>query len=276
MRSRCLISSAVSKPSMPGIWTSSRITAKSSSSSCRSASSPELARDELAGRAARGSPRARAGSPGGRRRAGRWPAARHRRGARLRRPAASTQRRDLRERRRTRRRRRRRCAAAGIARLLGGRPGPARSRSPPRAPDRAARPAAPSSLAPVRTTPIDAGAVGVGGRSRSSTSIDGRLKRTRSSVESAKRVRARRAGGSRAARGSTCRASIALLVLGLAHAAAATRAASRSRRAARRASRRAVLRDDDRQRRSRAGSPASTRSTALQAAPRARRSTISS
>ena len=30
VRSRCLITSAASNPSMPGIWTSSRMTAKSS------------------------------------------------------------------------------------------------------------------------------------------------------------------------------------------------------------------------------------------------------
>ena len=44
VRSRSLISSAVSKPSSPGIWTSSRITAKSSWRRWRSASSPEFAR----------------------------------------------------------------------------------------------------------------------------------------------------------------------------------------------------------------------------------------
>ena len=43
VRSRALISRAVSKPSSPGIWTSSRIAAKSSCSSALSASSPELA-----------------------------------------------------------------------------------------------------------------------------------------------------------------------------------------------------------------------------------------
>ena len=48
VRSRCLISSAVSKPSSPGIWTSSRITAKSScAAGTRSASSPDVRADEL-------------------------------------------------------------------------------------------------------------------------------------------------------------------------------------------------------------------------------------
>jgi hypothetical protein len=43
LRSRPRMNLAVSKPSMPGIWTSSRTTAKSSSSSALSASSPEPA-----------------------------------------------------------------------------------------------------------------------------------------------------------------------------------------------------------------------------------------
>ena len=47
VRSRCLISSAVSNPSMPGICTSSRITAKSLVSRRRSASSPERRGHEL-------------------------------------------------------------------------------------------------------------------------------------------------------------------------------------------------------------------------------------
>ena len=47
VRSRCLISSAVSKPSSPGIWTSSRMNAKSWWSSSRSASSPERRADEV-------------------------------------------------------------------------------------------------------------------------------------------------------------------------------------------------------------------------------------
>ena len=48
VRSRCLISSAVWKPSMPGIWTSSRIAANSSWSRRRSASSPDAARTRSA------------------------------------------------------------------------------------------------------------------------------------------------------------------------------------------------------------------------------------
>ena len=44
LRSRLLMSCAVSKPFIPGICTSSRMTAKSCSSTWRSASSPELAR----------------------------------------------------------------------------------------------------------------------------------------------------------------------------------------------------------------------------------------
>ena len=48
VRSRCLISAAVSKPSMPGIWTSSRITAKSCvEQRSRSACSPESASTTL-------------------------------------------------------------------------------------------------------------------------------------------------------------------------------------------------------------------------------------
>ena len=75
VRSRCLISSAVSKPSMPGIWTSSRMTAKSSAGAALRAPRRPSARARAAGRAARGSPRARRGSRAGRRRAGCWPAA---------------------------------------------------------------------------------------------------------------------------------------------------------------------------------------------------------
>ena len=46
VRSRRLMCAAVSKPSMPGIWTSSRITAKSSASSALSASSPGRGADQ--------------------------------------------------------------------------------------------------------------------------------------------------------------------------------------------------------------------------------------
>ena len=63
--------SAVSKPSMSGIWTSSRITAKSSLEQLRAAPPrPTCARTRSLARAARAPPRARAGSPAGRRRAG--------------------------------------------------------------------------------------------------------------------------------------------------------------------------------------------------------------
>ena len=44
LRTRRLITPAVWMPSMPGIWTSIRIIAKSPSRSLRSASSPEVAR----------------------------------------------------------------------------------------------------------------------------------------------------------------------------------------------------------------------------------------
>ena len=55
---------------MPGICTSSRMTAKSSLEQALAALRRPSARARAAGRAARGSPRARAGSPGDRRRAG--------------------------------------------------------------------------------------------------------------------------------------------------------------------------------------------------------------
>ena len=62
-RSRWRISAAVSNPSMPGIWTSSRMTAKSWSSSRLSASAPDWP-GPGSGRGRRGWPPARGGSPG--------------------------------------------------------------------------------------------------------------------------------------------------------------------------------------------------------------------
>ena len=47
LRSRPRMNFAVSKPSIPGIWTSSRTTAKSSSSSALSASSPDPAAPQV-------------------------------------------------------------------------------------------------------------------------------------------------------------------------------------------------------------------------------------
>ena len=61
-RWRSRISAAVSKPSMPGMLTSSRMTAKSCSRSWRSASRPERAVTMLDVERRRGSPRARAAS----------------------------------------------------------------------------------------------------------------------------------------------------------------------------------------------------------------------
>ena len=150
VRSRCLITSAASKPSMPGIWTSSRITAKSSRCSrMRSASAPDVGGDELVAERLEDRlereqvlravvdeqerRRSQAAAPSQVRRA-------RRAAARSRRPA--------------------RRAPSGTARergarhlvALGRRPGPARSRRR-RARRSRARPRAPSAFAPVSTTP---------------------------------------------------------------------------------------------------------------------------
>ena len=228
MRSRCLISAAVSKPSSPGIWTSSRITAKSSRGAARAAPPRPSRRRRASGRAARGSPRARAGSRGrsstsrtfaggigltrrssrpcGRRRASDGP--------------------DLLERQDARRRARARAPRRHLARARPS-PGPARSRRRRASLD----PREPARAVLVRAGEDDADqplAVRVGRRleehvdRRAARSARARRSRARSS-------RARPAGGSRAARGRRCPRSIGVLVLDVGDRAASVRCASRSR-----------------------------------------------
>ena len=183
VRSRCLISSAVSNPSMPGIWTSSRITAKSSRCSrMRSASAAGPGASRARGRAARGSPRARAGSAGGRRRAGAT-AQTSSGGRHLREPAElDEQRGDLVDRRNARRRHARRAPHAASRRA---RP----SRGPGRRPRRRARRCARGRSRrrrSHRSGRLRRTAHGMPRRRVSrSTSIDGRAYCTGSSVDSA-------------------------------------------------------------------------------------------
>ncbi len=145
---------------MPGICTSSRTTAKSSCSSAFSASSPEVAETSRHGSGSSTASQREQVLRRGRRRAGRRAVAGHRGASRCR-PAARAAARsrragdDLRASAAAR-------AAAGIVGRSARRRGPGRSRSRRGGGPRPG-PAAPSSLAPVSTTPTDAGAERVGG-----------------------------------------------------------------------------------------------------------------
>ncbi len=171
MRSRRLMYSAVSKPSRSGIWTSSRMTAKSSCSSRRSASSPEVTvTQRQASGASTASSASRFSRPVVDQQDGRRGGLRARghgghRASSCSSGADAVQRDDGVGARGGERRRRH---LAGARR----RRGPARSRRPPRRAS-ARSPSAPSALAPVRTTPIAAGPYASAADSKS-TSIDGR------------------------------------------------------------------------------------------------------
>ena len=265
VRSRCLISSAVSKPSMPGICTSSRITREVVAQQRRSASSPEVActsswpsGSRIASSASRFSGRSSTSRTLAR--VAQRCDARHLRRARR---ARGSERRDLLRAagRRGRDGGERGAGISGRGRL----PGPARSRPPPRSLIRGS---------PARAVVVGAGEDDADGRSPYASAADSK----RTSIDGRRTGRAPR---SRARSGRLDEQVVVgrrevdvprldrLLVVGLGHAGASCAAASSALRARRAASRRRGAARPRRRASSSAGQPVRAASpSALQPAPR--------